>query len=123
MKKNDIWSIIMSIVVIGCLPGLSAAVDSDPGGINALPSQPSGTGSVNYENTTGISGGGINHAPGTQTTPGPETAPGTEITPGAPGAPALLGLTARALLALRAAGGKRGWGGVPAESIIRGKLG
>ncbi|MGC2425082.1 MAG: hypothetical protein WA666_12100 [Nitrospirota bacterium] len=57
MEKNNIWAaIIMSILVIGCLPGLSAAVDSDPGGINALPSQPSGTGSVNYENTTGISG-------------------------------------------------------------------
>ncbi|MHB8174522.1 MAG: hypothetical protein ACYDFU_08720 [Nitrospirota bacterium] len=66
MKKTDIWMLIMSLLVIGCLPGLSVALDSGSGGFKALPNQPSGTGSTTYDNNTGIPGGGTTHgvAPG-----------------------------------------------------------
>ena len=57
MKKNNMWTIIMSILLIGCLPGLSAALDNSHGGIKAMANQPSLTGSVNYENDTSVSGG------------------------------------------------------------------
>ncbi len=56
MKKNDIWTIIMSILVIGCLPGLSAALDNSPGGFKTMTNQPSLAGSVSYDNDTGVSG-------------------------------------------------------------------